>query len=406
MSIFNNHDSAAIKKEFLNIVFIGESYLGGMAGSKRVQNIINSLLKIGDISIHNLIIGNPNDKSDIEQKGEKNSVSYQKIYYKILNPFSIILYYYKGFKFIIKTKSHIAKNIVYCYDSPGILIFPFLVYSRIIKMRVVVDIVEDYNSLDKKNLRMKERSKLFFINILGKNIHLYTDGILAISSYLANKYYNITKGRIPLMQIPINVNFELFKEVKPNKRNNIYKIFYGGSFGEKDGLMYLLNAFEILMEYHKNIELILTGKPAKHGMDYILNRINNSNVKSKIHYLGYLEDRKYYKILQNCDIFCMTRINSKYANAGFPFKLGEMLATGKPVLATKVGDVNNFLENMVSAILVEPNSAEGIAKGLKFIIENPHQAMTIGLNGKGKALEYFDSDKISIKLRAFLNQLN
>ena len=152
-------------------------------------------------------------------------------------------------------------------------------------MRVVVDIVEDYNSLDKKNLRMKERSKLFFINILGKNIHLYTDGILAISSYLANKYYNITKGRIPLMQIPINVNFELFKEVKPNKRNNIYKIFYGGSFGEKDGLMYLLNAFEILMEYHKNIELILTGKPAKHGMDYILNRINNSNVKSKIHYL-------------------------------------------------------------------------------------------------------------------------
>ena len=102
----------------------------------------------------------------------------------------------------------------------------------------------------------------------------------------------------------------------------------------------------------------------------------------------------------------MTMINSKYANAGFPFKLGEMLATGKPVLATKVGDVNNFLENMVSAILVEPNSAEGIAKGLKFIIENPHQAMTIGLNGKGKALEYFDSDKISIKLRAFLNQLN
>jgi len=101
----------------------------------------------------------------------------------------------------------------------------------------------------------------------------------------------------------------------------------------------------------------------------------------------------------------MTRINSRYANAGFPFKLGEMLATGKPVLATKVGNVSNFLENGKNAILVEPDSVDEIVIGLKLIIENPEWAKNIGLNGKDVAFDFFNSDKISVSLRSFLTQL-
>ena len=43
---------------------------------------------------------------------------------------------------------------------------------------------------------------------------------------------------------------------------------------------------------------------------------------------GFLLEDEYYKILPHSDVLLMTRINSKYANAGFPFKLGEYLASG------------------------------------------------------------------------------
>jgi len=393
------------EKYCLNIIFIGESYLGGMAGSKRIQNIINSLLKSEAVTIFNLIIVNPNDKNKTEQTGLKNSVPYQKIVYNIANPFSLIRHYIKGFRFISKAKNKNAQNIIYCYNAPTVLNIPFLIYSRLIKMKVVVDIVEDYDLLDTINLNLGKKVKLFFNRLLERKIHLYSNGIFAISNSLKEKFLEITKGEIPLMYLPITVNFDPFKEVRNQENNNIIKIFYGGSFGEKDGLIYLLKAFEIITECHSNIELILTGKPAKNGMNSILDVINNSNIKSKIHYLGYLEDNQYYETLQNCDIFCMTRINSRYANAGFPFKLGEMLATGKPVLATKVGNVSNFLENGKNAILVEPDSVDEIVIGLKLIIENPEWAKNIGLNGKDVAFDFFNSDKISVSLRSFLTQL-
>ena len=38
-----------------------------------------------------------------------------------------------------------------------------------------------------------------------------------------------------------------------------WKIFYGGSFAPKDGLAYLLDAFEEVSRKDSNIKLVLTG---------------------------------------------------------------------------------------------------------------------------------------------------
>ena len=152
--------------------------------------------------------------------------------------------------------------------------------------------------------------------------------------------------------------------------------------------------------------MVLTGKPPKAGMNSILQFIDNSPSKSAIIFKGYLDDDKYYKTLCESDILCMNRVNSAYANAGFPFKLGEMLATEKPVIATKVGNINDLLSNQENAILIEPNSVEELTEAIKYLISNPKKAKKIGIQGKLIAKENFDSDIISIKLAKFLMELN
>jgi glycosyltransferase involved in cell wall biosynthesis len=102
----------------------------------------------------------------------------------------------------------------------------------------------------------------------------------------------------------------------------------------------------------------------------------------------------------------MNRVNSAYANAGFPFKLGEMLATEKPVIATKVGNISDLLINQENAILIEPNSIDELSDAIKYLISNPEKAKNIGIKGKHIAKENFDSDIISIKLAKFLMELN
>ncbi len=398
-------DNTEINNKPVSFIFIGESYLGGMAGSKRIQNVINGLLKNSSVEVGNLIIENPNDKKDKLRKGVKNKVHFHKINYSLKNPLSFLSFYIQGVKYIFNSKKSKYNNVIYCYDSPTIIILPFLLFSKIISYKIVIDIVEDYNLLNTKTLSKKQRFKLKLYSFLENNIFAYSDGVICISNYLLNKFESKTKKQSKLHYLPINVNFEYFNKVKTLNNNTTTQLFYGGSFGEKDGLIYLLKAFEIYERKNSNIELILTGKPPKKGMDDVLNFINSSEVKHKIKFLGYLSDDEYYKVLNQSDILCMTRINSTFANAGFPYKLGEMLATGKPVIATNVGDVSNFIHSNENAILIEPESSEAIVNAIDFIALNKESASIIGKNGYETAKKHFDVEIQAKSILTFVNQL-
>jgi glycosyltransferase involved in cell wall biosynthesis len=390
----------------LNIIFIGESYLEGMAGSRRIQNIIDSLNLMDNIIIHNLIVGNPNDKGESEMSGVLNKVRYQKVNFKKFNILSLLLFYYKSFKFIQESIKDKFRNVLFCYGSPTILNLPILIYSKYKKILIVVDIIEDNSLLSRTEITAYKKLKNTLNQKIENNIHLYSNGIFVISSSLMVKIKGIVKDKVPVSILPISVNFNWFKDGIQVTDDRIMRIFYGGSYGEKDGLVYLLKGFEKLLKSYDNLELVLTGKSNKNVAALLTDIVHDPKVRSKIVFLGYLDNKTYYETIQRCDVLCMTRVNSFYANAGFPFKLGEMLATGKPVIATKVGDVGMYLKDMENALLIEPESHEEIERSIKFLIENPPKAKEIGINGRLVASTYFNSDEITKNLFSFIMNLN
>jgi len=119
----------------------------------------------------------------------------------------------------------------------------------------------------------------------------------------------------------------------------------------------LIEAFTIVYKSNKNINLFLTGKGEKNNINKVLKKINK---KEGIKYLGYLSDNDFYRFIQDSDILCMVRTKSNFADAGFPFKLGEYLASGNPVIASNVGDVKYYLEDKKDAILVGAGNIEEI----------------------------------------------
>ncbi|MEI9958274.1 MAG: glycosyltransferase [Ferruginibacter sp.] len=132
-------------------------------------------------------------------------------------------------------------------------------------------------------------------------------------------------------------------------------------------------------------------------------KINNAANKDRIKYMGFLNTEDYYALLNTCDIFCMTRINSKFANAGFPFKLGEFLASGKGVIATNVGDVSKYLHNEENSLLITPDSVSGIKNALLTFVNDPEKIHALGKEARKTAEKYFDSDKVSLKLLSIFN---
>ncbi|HVG15553.1 MAG TPA: glycosyltransferase family 4 protein, partial [Chitinophagaceae bacterium] len=222
--------------------------------------------------------------------------------------------------------------------------------------------------------------------------------VVAISSHLEERMKSLCKGKVPVTLIPITVNFRFFKR-EVREESGLTKIFYGGSFGAKDGLKYLIKGFEIVAKEHSNVVLILTGKgEVTNDFNEIMGLINASAYKHQIDYRGYLTTEEYYRVLNECDIFCMTRNNSVYANAGFPFKLGEFLASGKTVIATNVGDVSMYLKDGFNALLIQPESSEEIAGAINRILVNPLLGQQLGAEARATADKYFNTEKLSPQL--------
>lgn len=385
----------------MNIVFTGGfTYPIGMAGTKRVQHYIDYLID-KDIPVKVLIVNNSiNNIQKFGKKGDYKHVTYRfysgassnLIIRLIWYPFVVI----SACTFLIRSKIKKDKNILFVYNGLNIEDFILLIFAKLIGYKIITDIVEDY-TVQQENISARMKIKLKSNSYLEKRISLFTDGIVVISTYLEDKFRNIVKNKIPIYLVPVSAAHNDRQKNKADFDKVI--IAYSGSFGYKDGLGYLIRAFNLVNKKHNNTILRLSGignDPKKY-----LDLADNSNVE----YIGFLDENEYFDFITSSDILCMTRIGSVYASAGFPFKLGEYLATGNPVIATDVGDIKRYLINGTDALIVPPDDVTEIAEALNLLIENEKLAGMVGYHGKLKWNEYFNASLNSEKLYHWLLNL-
>lgn len=360
-----------------------------MAGSLRVRNIFDTLLKNQQATVSNLI---PLDLLAMEHH-QKQQSTHEEVdclsigYSSIKNPLSVWSYLKTGFRFI---KEHLKKdqpNVLYNYQYPDIRNILFIWYARKLGYRIVFDLVEDKNheAAHTFNDRIRRRITLFFTRLLPK----IGDAVFVISDHLYQMTTAITQNRIPVIMLPVSVDFSNLQPNAPVTPGEPVRIFYGGSFAAKDGLPFLIQAVEAVSQKRTDFKVLLSGKGRPEDMERILSGISN---KSLIDYKGFLSTEAYFQLLASVHICCMTRNNSAFANAGFPFKLGEFMAAGKVIIASKVGDVPKYLNNQESACLVEPENSAQIAEALDYCISNAQElATTMGEKARAIALQHFDS---------------
>jgi len=233
-----------------------------------------------------------------------------------------------------------------------------------------------------------------------KYLPRFSSGIIVISSFLKNYYLN-SLPESKILVNPILVSDDTFKtftapalEIVKNKlaekiRGNRLLV-YSGSFGEKDGVYYLLDAFNEIVKKYPDTIFILTGKNENELiMNKIENYINNCSQKEKIQLVGFVNSEELYSYNNLADVLFVCRSNSPYANHGFPWKLGEYCMTGRPIIATRVSDIDQYFSDNEDLFIVEPNNSHAIAEKIVFIFDNYPKALAIAKQGKITATKCF-----------------
>jgi glycosyltransferase involved in cell wall biosynthesis len=187
--------------------------------------------------------------------------------------------------------------------------------------------------------------------------------------------------------IPNGVDFEFFNINRYHSTliENNCKILYLGAIGEKKGVFDLLDVSEILQKKGYEFNLNIVGPEMDEGCTEELKIITRKRKLEK-----YIEIHKEIKYKETVSFYSSANIFilPSYTE-GLPMTLLEAMASGLPVVSTKVGAIPEIIEDGINGFLVNPGNVSDLAFKIEILINNSHLRKKMGLMNKTKVQEKY-----------------
>jgi len=163
------------------------------------------------------------------------------------------------------------------------------------------------------------------------------------------------------------------------------------------GQLQLVKAAPLVFEKHPGARFVIVGQGTgilKRGIN-VRNAIDQAGLADKIIMTGYRWDTP--NVYAACDMIVIASLHTEAS----PIVLREAFASGRPVIATKVGDIPEIVRHRENGLLIEPGDTQALAAAIMEFISEPELAARCALNGFSYATEHFSFDKMmEAKLRA------
>lgn len=255
-------------------------------------------------------------------------------------------------------------------------------------------IPSNHSFLSKVIFYMRERYKKY-------------DGILAMTNQLCSYFQEVISDKRKIKLIPQTVISQRFEHISYFDDIKFKRyIAYSGSLSEKkDGLISLIRSFKIVNQKYPDIGLVLVGFGTSKQIQLVNNKISELELNSMTQIYLNLAIYQIQSILYNADLLVSARPYSIQALYGFPTKIAEYLATGKPLVTTAYGDLKDYLINGVNAFIVESSNYIIFANKIIEILDNYDKAIEIGKKGKELAINSFNPTKQAKMIIDFISEL-
>lgn len=159
------------------------------------------------------------------------------------------------------------------------------------------------------------------------------------------------------------------------------RIGWIGSFGPWHGAEVLIRALPLLSD---DIELVMIGD----GIERLRCRslADELGVGSRIEWLGVLPHDQALRSLAACDVLASPHVPLQDRPFfGSPTKLFEYMAIGKPIIASRLEQIAEILEDGATAVLVEPGEPRQLAQGLAGVLAAPDRGRALGQAARREA---------------------
>ncbi len=311
------------------------------------------------------------------------------------------------YKKIIKIVREEKPDIVHVHN-----VFPLIspsVYYALKKMNVpVVQTVHNYRFLCPNGLFLNNGGKIcekckegnLFNAVVGKcyrNSYLQTSGMaatlylhrklrtfmnkidvfIAPSNFLRKK---LIEGGIPEKKIVVKSHFVKCEEIKPSYEFDNYAVYMGRLSREK-GLFTLLRVWKKIPNFTLKIM----------GDESIRSELENFVIQkeiSNVEFLGFIKGPKRFEILRKA----MFMIFPSECFENFPYSIIESFACGVPVIASRIGGMEELIEEGKNGLLLEPGEVKDLDQKIIELLNNRELLLKMRYNARKVVEEYYSEE--------------
>lgn len=171
-----------------------------------------------------------------------------------------------------------------------------------------------------------------------------------------------------------------------------------GMLHPKKGQDYLIEVFEKVVREKKNVKLLIIGGEVKGYEKYkkkLLAMIKNAGLDKQIKLLGYKKEIIPY--IKQLDVVV---IPSQYEEP-FPLVAQEAMYLGKPILATRVGGLKEFVKPQKNGLFIPQDDSKKAAEVILKLLKDRNKIKKMGKESKRlyeKRFSYFEFKKQILSL--------
>lgn len=200
------------------------------------------------------------------------------------------------------------------------------------------------------------------------------DGVICYNSFIANRIKPWNKN-VHIVPSGVDTVRNCVQPFPDNKKK--YILFTGRAYDFFKGMYTLIEAGEILYKKRQDFHFLCTNKGEER--------------KEK-----FWELTPWYTPRQLPELYKRSYLCVVPSIWPEPFGIValEAMAAGRPVIASRVGGLQNIITDGKDGYLVPPRDAAALAERIEFLLDNPQIARTMGEMGRKKVENHFSWDKI------------
>jgi len=216
--------------------------------------------------------------------------------------------------------------------------------------------------------------------IISKVVLRTADAVVALSENMRREIKNIEQRDVII--IPNGIELGRFqyeskdsirKTLKFNDEDKI--IIFVGNLRKVKGVEYLIESMKEITEKEKNAKLIILGDGEERSD--LEELVSTLFMDKYIKFLGRISNESIPKYMMASDLFVLPSVSESFGIVNL-----EAMASGLPIVATKVGGVPEIIKENINGLLVEPRNSIDLSLKIIKLLHNQPLAKKISNNNK------------------------